>query len=366
LSVSSFIQQTRAEQPVEQAVFIRALDTLLEVRCSTSALSRALQDYFEPFLAPAGIPDGTLSLHQALPPHFDDLFQDWQPDSKGKSVKDSFLDCPDGRITRKIKTGLCFAFTDTDNCLVGPCLEHLNQVINAINVCFMRPVMAKGALIGHAAGVAMNGSGLVIAGRSGSGKSTLALHLLSRGASLVSNDRLLFPLATPGPTMCGVPKHPRVNPGTLLDNPDLQNLLQGPERRELDRLSFDQLWGLEKKHDVLIHKVFGANRIRLQAPLRMVLIMGWDHRNQAVMRIDEADPHTDPTLLDPLVKAPGVFLERAAGGSNPASVEEYCSRLQSCRFYRISGGVNFESARRACQELLDTEGSCELFDRPSV
>ena len=48
----------------------------------------------------------------------------------------------------------------------------------------------------HASAVALNGRGLLITGRSGSGKSSLALDLISRGATLISDDRTI---ATPRP-----------------------------------------------------------------------------------------------------------------------------------------------------------------------
>ena len=59
--------------------------------------------------------------------------------------------------------------------------------------------------------------GIGIAARAGAGKSTLALHLLSSGLSFVSNDRLLIKAGASGPELAGIPKMPRVNPGTLLN-----------------------------------------------------------------------------------------------------------------------------------------------------
>ena len=64
-----------------------------------------------------------------------------------------------------------------------------------------------------------------MAGFSGAGKSTLALHVMSLGATFVSNDRVMV-AETPAndsgaPMMYGVAKHPRINPGTAMNNPDL-------------------------------------------------------------------------------------------------------------------------------------------------
>lgn len=43
----------------------------------------------------------------------------------------------------------------------------------------------------HGSAVVLDGSGVLILGPSGSGKSTLALHLMSQGAALVADDRVL-------------------------------------------------------------------------------------------------------------------------------------------------------------------------------
>jgi len=49
----------------------------------------------------------------------------------------------------------------------------------------------------HASCVAVEGKGLLILGSSGSGKSTLALDLISRGAALVADDRVILNKGTP-------------------------------------------------------------------------------------------------------------------------------------------------------------------------
>ncbi|EBA06257.1 HPr kinase/phosphorylase [Sagittula stellata] len=46
----------------------------------------------------------------------------------------------------------------------------------------------------HASSVAVAGRGLLIRGRSGAGKSSLALELMSRGATLVADDRTVVSL----------------------------------------------------------------------------------------------------------------------------------------------------------------------------
>lgn len=54
----------------------------------------------------------------------------------------------------------------------------------------LSPPSGGGPLILHASAVAIDGRGLLIAGRAGSGKSSLALQLMALGADLVSDDRV--------------------------------------------------------------------------------------------------------------------------------------------------------------------------------
>ncbi|MGT4071513.1 UNVERIFIED_CONTAM: hypothetical protein I5919_22315, partial [Aeromonas hydrophila] len=91
----------------------------------------------------------------------------------------------------------------------------------------------------HASAVvdAEDGRALVFLGNSGSGKSSLALQLIERGGyEFLSNDRVLMRADRHGVLVAGLPKKPRVNPGTLLASASLSRLLPRPRRRAYEQL----------------------------------------------------------------------------------------------------------------------------------
>jgi HPr kinase/phosphorylase len=57
----------------------------------------------------------------------------------------------------------------------------------------------------HATGICINGQGVIIIGPSGSGKSDLALRLIDRGATLISDDRIIINIRDNGITLNQAP-----------------------------------------------------------------------------------------------------------------------------------------------------------------
>ena len=47
--------------------------------------------------------------------------------------------------------------------------------------------------------------------------------------------------------MSGIPKLPRINPGTALNNPSLRSILSPERRAELEGVDAGELWSLEEK-----------------------------------------------------------------------------------------------------------------------
>jgi len=351
-SVSELIQRIRSDYPANQPVWLRFAETVLQVLTNSAEVAADLEDYFAPFLCQADAPDIQVTAHQAPEINLALPFQEKPPEPGKTKVKEAYSDLPDGRIVRKTQTGICCAFDSRDALIVGPCREHLNQVVNFVNHCYVRPALQSGAVLGHAAGVAFGEKGLALAGASGSGKSTLALKLLDLGGDFVSNDRLVILRGSSGLVMRGLAKHPRVNPGTLLTNPGLRKLLSQAEQQELSSLPHEALWQLERKYDVPIHRVFGSGRFRLQAGLQALIILNWSPDSLDGMRIVKVDPERNPELLTSFMKTPGVFLEMDSSRLEAVSIQDYQQFMQSCPVYEISGGVDFNGAARVCQEAL--------------
>ncbi len=145
-----------------------------------------------------------------------------------------------GRLVRKQATGMLFLFGPggpanasglARNIAIGPCRGQPQPAgelhLRALHGAPRGPGLAAGPCRGVALPLDRGGAGLALCGFAGMGKSTLALHLAARGLDFLSNDRVLIEPASPGrgPVLHGIPKHPRLNPGTALGNPELAPFL---------------------------------------------------------------------------------------------------------------------------------------------
>ncbi len=175
-----------------------------EVLTNSMALKDRLREYFGEFaLGPEATPEPAvrmtaLEVPAPEPGELRDMGLEFtlkERDPGKSSIKEEFANLPDGRVVRKRLTGMLFVFDRDEHLVIGPCLENDNQVVNFINNRFIQWTLDRGALLFHAAGVAMSRdggySGLALAGFAGMGKSTLALACMSKGATFVSNDRLM-------------------------------------------------------------------------------------------------------------------------------------------------------------------------------
>lgn len=285
---------------------------------------------------------------------------EYKPSVKGP--KEAFFDVVDGRVVSKLRTGMWFLFGRDDHLAIGPCLDNANQVINFVNNRMIQWSLHRGALLGHASAVCrvdeQGDAGLppaiAIAGFSGMGKSTLSLHLMNdRRLDFLSNDRVMIrPRDEHGVIeLEGVPKHPRINPGTILNNPDLVGMLEPDERSSLEAMSTDELWELEQKHDGLIHACFPEQRFVLRGRMVGLVLLNWTRDGgETVARRIDLRRHTK--LLRALIKRPGVFYLASSGEASSRDVARYLEYLEGLEVLELSGGIDFDAGRDAALELL--------------
>ncbi len=324
----------------------------IRVQTNSESLCLHLAHYYEDF-----------QRHDDAEPHIeisavDTEIQDFnvdfevrQPEPGKRKIKEEFHDFKDGRLVRKRLTGMCFVFGKAFNLAVGPCFENDNQVINFINNRFIEWMLNQDMLLAHGAGVFLDGKGIAMAGFSGMGKSTLALHLMSRGFNFISNDRLLIDLKDGQLNMWGVPKLPRINPGTAMNNPDLQAILSPTEKNRMEAMDPEKLWHLEDKYDVYLDQCYGPNRFHLHAPISLIVILNWDHEYKDPI-FNRVDLWNRRDLLPAFMKSPGLFYQPEPGRGMDFSVEAYLNRLRGCPVLEITGGVDFNRAVETCMEQL--------------
>lgn len=331
----------------------------VHVRTNSEPLLAELARYFSDRVVPsAPTRDIRIIVLEAEPPRFPMEMRDWPREAGKLGEKERYADTRDGRVVRKTRTGMQFLLARDELVAVGPALANLNQVINFIISQYLARRLGEGWVGCHAAGVALAGRGLGIAARSGAGKSTLALHLVSSGLSFVSNDRLLLERTRALTVMAGVPKMPRVNPGTLLHNPDLIGLLPAARREALAGLPDGELWRLEEKYDVMIPELYGRNRCLYRMPMAALLVLGWSHSAREPARFDRVALGERPDLLELVMKSPGVFHRdregRNAAESDRFEPEHYLRALAGVPVYEATGRVEFEMGVGFCRRLLES------------
>ncbi len=351
----------RERYPVTSALELEMDGVAIRVSSNSPVLIGKLEAYFGRHVAHTARASAIrITALEASPPEFAVPFQDW-PAPPGKALsKEAFADTPSGRVVRKLRTAMQFVVSPTELIAVGPCLQHTNQVVNFIVSQHISQKRHAGWLVCHAAGVAADTAGaLAIAARSGAGKSTLALRLMSSGLSYVSNDRLLLRRAAGAAEVAGVPKLPRVNPGTLLHNPDLADLLPMKRRRELLELDPSALWDLEEKHDVCVDSVYGPGQSRDRAPLAALVLLCWQRCAALPTRFAPVQLEQRRDLLALLIKPTGVFDIAVGGGSaaspavNEPGARAYLEALADVRVLEVTGRVDFQRATRYFRELLE-------------
>tara|TARA_R110000803_G_scaffold69505_4_gene131928 strand:+ start:1080 stop:2198 length:1119 start_codon:yes stop_codon:yes gene_type:complete len=336
-------------------------DMTIRVRSNSTALLEKLRAYFKHI----GIEDGDATVEiqafECAPPDLALDYVDWPREVGKMGRKDALIDLSDGRIVKKVRTGMMFLQSVDHRIAAGPCLENDNQVINFINAQYMNMLQQNGWAICHAAGLVRNGLALGLAGFSGGGKSTLMLHMLNEdGTAFLSNDRLFARRTDKGVFAAGIPKLPRINPGTALNNPCLGSIVTPERRDELASLPASELWDIEEKYDVDIDQIYGPDRIVARAPLCGFLVLNWSHTADAPTQINEVNLGQRRDLLAAVMKSSGPFYQLADGSmytkSSVLDEEAYLSTFQGVPFYEVTGRVDFDQIARHCLNRFFDKG----------
>lgn len=408
--------------PAPFCLRLRLEELTVGVCTNSAALADDLRRYFAPFACcaregaagrPGALPGGTSRCGAGEPADLEFLFLDGpvreplvelavrqhlpgkKPDKErfadltSESVSGESASNVGGRLVRKQATGMLFLFGPgagasggiAPNIAIGPCARNRNQVVNFICARYMERRVAAGWLLGHAAGVALDtgerAKSLALCGFAGMGKSTLALHLLARGCDFLSNDRVLVePRPGAAPVLHGIPKHPRLNPGTALGNPELAphlaRALPDALRAAYAGLAPSALYAVEDKYDALIDECFGPERLggdvsgfpdapadapagrsrfRLAAPLAGLVVLNWRHGG-GPMQAQRVDLASRPDLLAALRKPPGVFYLPQALATARLSAQHSLETLSGVPVLELSGGSDFSAGAQVCLEFL--------------
>lgn len=338
--------------PISHRLEVTFGDVTVVVSSNSKGLIDKLANYYRDFVGGGGATLVPVTAIEAGPPDFDLPYAVKEREPGKTKVKEAYIDLPDGRVVKKLLTGLVFLFGQGDNYAVGPCIDNDNQVVNFINNRFIELCLKRGALLFHAAGVAEGGAGLVISGFAGAGKSTLALEIMRHGTDFVSNDRVMVSRAATGLTMTGVAKMPRINPGTVLNNPSLHAVMSEEDRKRFSALPQAELWDLEHKYDAFIDECFGPGRFKLSCPMAGLVVLRWK-RDASPMTASRVILRERRDLMAAFMKDVGLFYEfEDPSEPSVASQNAYLDLLGDLPVLEIDGGVDFHKAAEACLAFL--------------
>ena len=252
----------------------------IDVESNSLRLAARFQTYFKRYLAvKPGAADARLNAVVGTPEYDAGKMQVWsRPSTPNRTPKESYYDSRGKRYILKNRTRVLIALGPGTASITGALEENANQVINLIGTMFGLSLLDQGYAMVHASSVVERlggGKASVFLGNSGSGKSSLALQIIEQGGfDFLSNDRVLMRADKDGVQVFGLPKKPRVNPGTLMSSASLSRLVARPRRRIYEQLPREELWQLEEKTDVDVEQELGAGS-RLSARLGRVYALEW-------------------------------------------------------------------------------------------
>ena len=357
-SIKNFFDKCLEEFKVDSELYLKFSDQGFRVQSNNSQLIEKLKSYFGEFVSGSeDIKELNLTDVYAVEtnpiPYSANDFVIKEPGPGKTKIKEEILNVNDGRIVHKKITDMFFLFGEGINLGIGPCFNNDNQVINFINNRFLEIKLNQGAMLGHAAAIIhpITKKGMMFAGFSGMGKSTLALKIMNLGADFLSNDRVLLSASESGAKMEGVAKHPRINPGTIVHNEKLLNLITQEQRQRYLDMG-DALWDLEEKYDGLIDKCYGENKFKLNNEAHVLILLNWKRDGgEAVLK--KIDPTEREDLLPAFMKETGAFyLPDEEGRNIGRDVQDYLKVLTRIDVYEVSGGVDFEGIAKQCYDSI--------------
>ncbi len=341
----------------EDDLYLGLGECVLRIRSNSPALIRELTGYFSHVAIKATAETIEVIAIERDAPQVGLEFTDWKREPGKAGRKDAYADLTDGRLVHKVRTGMLFLQSKNYRLAVGSCLQYNNQIINFINSQYMDWLQHRGWLICHASGLVYDSQCLGIAGFSGGGKSTLMLHMLDDDkVAYLTNDRL-FVHAESGQTLaCGIPKLPRINPGTIVHNPRLHSLISSKQREAFLQMPPEKLWHLEDKYDVHVDQIYGTGRIIPRATISSFLILNWRRNSDDETSMEQVDLNSRRDLLGALMKSPGPFYQHPDGSfqQDTADFDEdaYLHELKDVTIFEASGQIDFEKLIALCHAKI--------------
>lgn len=365
-TIESISQELIQEQTfVPELLNLKIGGCRLNIQSNSRVLIDKLSDYFSScnVIGDNNTADINIIAIERKAPELGINFIDWQREPGKTGRKDEYFNLKNARVVRKVRTGMVFLQSKNLIIAAGPCIQNDNQVINFINSQYMNWLQQQGWLICHASGLVHNGQGLAIAGFSGGGKSTLMLEFMNDASvSYMTNDRLFIRTSNTSTSksetqMSGIPKLPRINPGTITGNPVLHSLMSQDELATYQAMEQEKLWHIEEKYDVPIKQIYGDQRMQNDSLLKAFVILNWQRESVEPVALTEINLEERRDLLKAIMKSSGPFYQDKQANFQTDEIQfdenAYLSALSGIKIYEAHGGINFSQLTKLCMNILN-------------
>lgn len=343
---TSFFNQIKSIEADYSATFVFN-NCNIRISANSKKVVDTLNTYFKKWNAESETQvDHDISAFEVDVPDIKLDFKDYITPGKSK-VKESSVETEFGILIRKNRTGMHFIENEGKHYVFGPISSFTNQIINYAGALYMQHILDENTQLFHAAAVAKNNEGIVIAAPSGKGKSTTALKLLNEGLDFVSNDRVMLSKEKDNYVLHGVPKYPRVNPGTLLHNNKLKHLLSNPTKYE--KMSREELWQWEEKHDVFLEPIYGEGIYKLSAEAKALLIIDWGESKDS-LKLEQINLQDHPSLLPEIMKLPALYTPKALAAKLNFTERNYIDFIAELPVFRLHGNID---QKKGVELILD-------------
>ncbi|MBN1150206.1 HprK-related kinase B [candidate division WOR-3 bacterium] len=340
-TVESIKEEFNDKFQMKYSICLNFCGQKFSIKTDSQDLLTLLKKYYSNFISRQCDKATIIEIANSRELFFNLNFEKKQPDPGKNKIKEEFHDLTDGRCVRKILTGMVFVFGGNINLAIGDCLNNSNQIINYINNRFIQKMIESGSILLHSSAVSHFRKGIAISGFSGTGKSTLALQLVSRGLAFISNDRVLCKDAGDEALIYGIAKYPRINPGTIVNNPYLRQMLIKSELDYYKSMDRESLWNEERKFDVFIEDIFGKEKFKLESKLKYLLILNWSRKSPENTKIERIELKNRPDLYPSFLKPPGLFY---IGNYHSDQDRSFLRTLEKSRVFEATGKPDFDFA----------------------
>ena len=357
MTVEAIANRLRGDVDLGYRFVISIQGFTIGVSSNSEALIQQLTSYFSHLVVNAERWDCQVEAIEGSIDLSDEGWTDWPREAGKSGRKEAYIDGENFRLIHKIKTGIYLLQSSGGVIIRGHCSANDNQVINAINAQFLNHRQHQGDQLCHASACQLGDTVAAFAGFSGGGKSTLMLHCLDAPElSYLSNDRLLLERRADTTIARGIPKLPRVNPGTIVNDFNLRSMLNSEELARYEELPANELWDLEDKFDVRVDQVYGQHRLAEQGNLGLLCILNWQRNSEEDTEVRSVIIEQRADLLAAVMKSSGPFYLDIDGSplspNNAPIPERYLHALAPVDVYEISGRIDFQAAKDQVVALL--------------